>query len=65
MVLNNNMKYILILINLIAINFLCGCAVNYKWDKGFQYTEINENQYWKVPCTWDGTVMKTKPKTYK
>lgn len=55
------MKYILILINLIAINFLSGCAVNYKIDKGFPYAQINENQYWKVPCVWDGTVMEKKP----
>jgi hypothetical protein len=58
----NEMK---ILINLIAINLLCGCAINHKWEKGFHYSEINDNQYWKVPCVWDGTVMKKKPQLTK
>jgi hypothetical protein len=59
------MKYTLILINLITINFLCGCAVNYKWEKGFSYSQINENQYWKVPCFVSGEVMKNKPNLTK
>lgn len=59
------MKYLFILINLIAINFLCGCAVSMNWDMRISGSEINENEYWKSPCTWDGTVMKTKPKTIK
>ena len=59
------MKYTLILINLIAINFLCGCAVSMNWDMRISGGEINENEYWKSPCAWDGTIMKTKPKTIK
>ena len=59
------MRYILILINLIAINFLCGCAVNMDWEMRISSREINENEYWKSPCVWDGTVMKTKPNLTK
>ena len=59
------MKYIIILINLIAINFLCGCAVSMNWEMGISSREINEKEYWKTPCTWDGTVMKKKPNLTK
>lgn len=59
------MKYILILINLIAINFLCGCAVSMGWEMRISSGEINNGEYWKTPCTWDGTVMKKKPKLTK
>ena len=59
------MKYILILINLIAINFLSGCAITAELDMRISSGEINEREYWKTPCTWDGTVMKKEPKTTK
>jgi hypothetical protein len=59
------MKYTLILINLIAINFLCGCAASMAWELRISSPEINEEEYWKSPCTWDGTVMKKEPKLIK
>ena len=59
------MKYTLILINLIAINFLSGCAVMMECELRISSREINENEYWKSPCTWDGTVMKKKPNLIK
>jgi len=59
------MKYTLILINLIVINFLCGCAVSMNWDMRISSREINEKEYWKTPCTWDGTVMKKEPNLIK
>jgi hypothetical protein len=59
------MKYLFILINLIAINFLSGCAVSMDWEMRISSGEINENEYWKSPCTWDGTVMKKEPQTIK
>lgn len=59
------MKYTLILINLIAINFLCGCAVSMGWEMRINSGEINNGEYWKTPCTWDGTVMKSKPNLTK
>jgi hypothetical protein len=52
------MKYLFILINLIAINFLSGCAMSMEWEMRISSGEINEREYWKTPCTWDGTVMK-------
>jgi len=59
------MKYTLILINLIAINFLCGCAASMAWELRISSLEINEQEYWKTPCIWDGTVMKKEPKLTK
>ena len=59
------MKYTLILINLIAINFLCGCAVSMGWEMRISSGEINENEYWKSPCLVDGTVMKREPQLIK
>ena len=59
------MKYTLILINLIAINFLSGCALSMEWEMRMGSREISEREYWKSPCTWDGTVMKKEPKTTK
>jgi hypothetical protein len=59
------MKYLFILINLIAINFLSGCAVSMDWEMRISSREINEHEYWKTPCTWDGTVMKKEPKLTK
>jgi hypothetical protein len=59
------MKYILILINLIAINFLSGCAVVMECELRISSREINENEYWKSPCLVDGTVMKKEPKLTK
>ena len=59
------MKYIVILINLIAINFLSGCAVSMEWEMRINSGEINEKEYWKTPCLVDGTVMKKEPKTTK
>lgn len=59
------MKYTLILINLIAINFLSGCALMMECELRMGSREISEGEYWKLPCTWDGTVMKREPKTTK
>jgi hypothetical protein len=59
------MKYILILINLIAINFLSGCAVITELDMRMNSREISDNEYWKSPCLVDGAVMKKKPQTTK
>ena len=59
------MKYLLILINLIAINLLCGCAASMAWELRINYSEINEHEYWKKPCLVDGTVMKKEPKLTK
>jgi len=59
------MKYILILINLIATTFLAGCAVDMDWEMRINYPEINDNEYWKSPCLVDGTVMKKEPQTVK
>jgi hypothetical protein len=59
------MKYLFILINLIALNFLSGCAVSMDWEMRISSREINENEYWKSPCLVDGTVMKKEPKTTK
>jgi hypothetical protein len=59
------MKYLFILINLIAINFLAGCAVVTELDMRIGPREINDNEYWKSPCLVDGTVMKKEPKTTK
>jgi hypothetical protein len=59
------MKYLLILINLIAINFLSACAVSMDWEMRISSREINENEYWKSPCLVDGTVMKKEPQTIK
>jgi hypothetical protein len=59
------MKYTLILINLIAINFLCGCAVITELDMRMSSREISEKEYWKTPCTWDGTVIKKEPNLTK
>jgi hypothetical protein len=59
------MKFTLILINLIAINFLSGCAVSMDWEMRISSREINENEYWKSPCLVDGTVMKKEPNTIK
>jgi hypothetical protein len=59
------MKYILILINLIAINFLSGCAVVTELDMRINSREINDNEYWKSPCIVDGTVMKKEPNLIK
>jgi hypothetical protein len=59
------MKYTIILINLIAINFLSGCAVMMECELRISSPEINEREYWKTPCTWDGTVMKKEPKLTK
>jgi hypothetical protein len=61
----SKMKYLFILINLIAINFLSGCAMSMAWDMRISSPQINEKEYWKTPCTWDGTVMKKEPKTTK
>ena len=61
----NIMKYTLILINLIAINFLSGCALSMDWEMRISSGEINEQEYWKTPCTWDGTIMKKEPKLTK
>jgi hypothetical protein len=59
------MKYLFILINLIAINFLSGCALMMECELRISSREINEKEYWKTPCTWDGTVMKKEPKLTK
>jgi hypothetical protein len=59
------MKYLLILINLIAINFLAGCAFNMKCELGFVYQEVCEDTYWKTPCFVSGRVMKNKPEMIK
>jgi hypothetical protein len=59
------MKYLFILINLIAINFLSGCALMVECELRMGSREINENEYWKSPCLVDGTVMKKEPKTTK
>jgi uncharacterized protein YceK len=59
------MKYLLILINLIAINFLSGCAVVMECELRISPGEINENEYWKSPCVVDGTVMKKEPNLTK
>jgi hypothetical protein len=59
------MKYLFILINLIAINFLSGCALMMECELRINSREINEKEYWKTPCTWDGTVMKKEPKLTK
>lgn len=59
------MKYILILINLIAINFLSGCAARMAWELRINSHEINDNEYWKSPCIVDGTVMKKEPNLIK
>jgi len=59
------MKYILILINLIAINFLSGCAASMAWEMRISSGEISENEYWKSPCVVDGTVMKKEPNLIK
>ena len=59
------MKYILILINLIAINFLSGCAVITELDMRMNSREISNGEYWKMPCLVDGTVMEKEPKTTK
>ena len=59
------MKYTLILINLIAINFLSGCAASMAWELRMGSREISENEYWKSPCLVDGTVMKREPELIK
>ena len=59
------MKYTLILINLIAINFLSGCALMMECELRMGSREINEKEYWKTPCTWDGTVIKREPQLTK
>jgi hypothetical protein len=59
------MKYLFILINLIAINFLSGCALMVECELRMGSREINDNEYWKSPCLVDGTVMKKEPKTTK
>ena len=59
------MKYIVILINLIAFNFLAGCAVVTELDMRMSSREINNNEYWKSPCLIDGTVMKKEPSLIK
>jgi hypothetical protein len=59
------MKYLFILINLIAINFLSGCAVVMECELRISSREINENEYWKSPCLVDGTVMKKEPNLIK
>jgi hypothetical protein len=59
------MKYILILINLIAINLLCGCAVVTDLEMRISSPEISEKEYWKTPCLWDGTIMKKEPNLTK
>jgi hypothetical protein len=59
------MKFLLILINLIAINFLCGCAASMAWEMRINSPEISEREYWKSPCLVDGTVMKKEPNLTK
>ena len=59
------MKYILILINLIAINFLSGCALMMECELRISSHQINDNEYWKSPCLVDGTVMKKEPNLTK
>jgi hypothetical protein len=59
------MKYLFILINLIAINFLSACAVITELDMRIGAREINDNEYWKSPCLVDGTRMKKEPQTIK
>ena len=59
------MKYTFILINLIAINLLPGCAVISELDMRIGAREINDNEYWKSPCLVDGTKMKKEPQTIK
>jgi hypothetical protein len=59
------MKYTLILINLIAINFLSGCALMVECELRMGSREINDNEYWKSPCLVDGTVMKREPELTK
>jgi hypothetical protein len=44
---------------------LCGCAASMAWELRINSPEINEREYWKTPCTWDGTVMKKEPKLTK
>ena len=61
----NLMKYTLILINLIAINFLSGCALMMECELRISSREISDEEYWKSPCLVDGTVMKREPKTTK
>jgi hypothetical protein len=59
------MKYLFILINLIAINFLSGCALMVECELRMGSREINESEYWKSPCLVDGTVMKKEPNLTK
>jgi hypothetical protein len=59
------MKYLFILINLIAINFLSGCAIMMECELRISSPEINEREYWKKPCLVDGTVMKKEPNLTK
>ena len=59
------MKYTIILINLIAINFLSGCALMVECELRMGSREISENEYWKSPCLVDGTVMKREPQLIK
>lgn len=59
------MKYTLILINLIAINFLSGCAFMMECELRMGSREISEGEYWKSPCLVDGTVMKREPELIK
>ncbi len=63
--MRNNKKYTFLLINLIAFNFLSGCAFYARCELGFNYHEICEETYWKTPCSWDGTIMKKEPKLTK
>jgi hypothetical protein len=59
------MKYILILINLIAINFLSGCAIVTGLDMRMSSREISNGEYWKLPCLVDGTVIEKQPSLTK
>jgi hypothetical protein len=59
------MKYLFILINLIAINFLSGCALMMECELRISSHQINDNEYWKSPCLVDGTVMKKEPNLTK
>jgi hypothetical protein len=48
---------ILSLISSLALISLPGCSVLDFGDKIIK-PKVNENNYWKTPCIWDGTTLK-------
>jgi hypothetical protein len=48
---------ILILLNLLNLLSLTGCSVIDFGDKNIK-PKVNEDNYWKTPCIWDGTTLK-------